>query len=69
MDFIGFTERIDEDMRRLLEKLGRPYAAEARKRVNAHPAVEDLSETIRAMLRQRTQEDRKVYEWALQHAS
>jgi hypothetical protein len=25
--------------------------------------------TIRAMLRQRTQEDRKVYEWALQHAS
>jgi hypothetical protein len=66
MDFVGITERIDSDMARLLRRLGRPNVAVVRKNVNsARPASKDLPPKIRSLLEERTEADRKVYEWAL----
>jgi hypothetical protein len=66
MDFVGITERIDSDMARLLRRLGRPNVAVVRKNVNsARPASNDLPPKIRSLLEERTEADRKVYEWAL----
>ena len=66
MDFVGITERMDSDMPRLLQQLGRPNVAMERKNVNrGRPASDDLSPRVRSFLRERTEADRKVYEWAL----
>jgi hypothetical protein len=68
MDFIGFTGSLEDDMRRLLEKLGKPNVTVMLKRANPHPAVEDLSQEVRSALVRKTEADREVYAWALRHA-
>lgn len=66
MDFVGITERIDSDMPRLLQRLGRPNVAMVKKNVNrGRPASQDLSPKVRSFLNECTEADRKVYEWAL----
>ncbi len=66
MDFVGVTERIESDMSRLLAQLGRPNVPMESKNVNRErPKLADLPSHIRSLMAERTEADRKIYEWAL----
>ncbi len=66
MDFIGLTERFDDDTERLFALLGRRSVPPLRwKPTHIRLELEDLAPSVLTALEERTAEDRAVYAWAL----
>ena len=65
MDFVGFTETIEEDANELFRRLGKGDVTMVKTKITRdRPVLEDLPETVRQAVEHRTCEDRKVYDWA-----